>query len=51
MSLTELQKPPENHLILLSGPPGAGKYTFCHHMVLTIAMGRPARWDVTKKED
>ena len=42
LSLRELQEVPKNSLILLAGPPGAGKSTFCHQMVLnSIATERP----------
>ncbi len=42
MSLAEIQEVPKESLILLSGPPGAGKSTFCHQVVLNnLAMDRP----------
>jgi predicted hydrocarbon binding protein/KaiC/GvpD/RAD55 family RecA-like ATPase len=42
LSLHEIQDVPKNSLILLAGPPGAGKSTFCHQAVLnSLAMGRP----------
>jgi len=42
MSLAEIQKPPNNGLILLTGAPGAGKSTFCHQVVIrSIAADRP----------
>jgi predicted hydrocarbon binding protein/KaiC/GvpD/RAD55 family RecA-like ATPase len=34
LSLADIQEVPKESLILLSGPPGAGKSTFCHQMVL-----------------
>jgi KaiC/GvpD/RAD55 family RecA-like ATPase/predicted hydrocarbon binding protein len=38
----QVQDVPKNSLILLSGPPGAGKSTFCHQAVLNgLAMERP----------
>jgi predicted hydrocarbon binding protein/KaiC/GvpD/RAD55 family RecA-like ATPase len=41
-SLAEIQEVPKESLILLSGPPGAGKSTFCHQVVLNgLAMDRP----------
>ncbi len=50
MSFTELLELPESHLILLSGAPGAGKSTFCRHMVLTsLAMGRPVIFVTTER--
>jgi len=45
-SLAEIQEVPRNSLILLAGPPGAGKSTFCHQVVLnTLAMDRPVIFD------
>ena len=42
MSLAKIQEPPDKGLILLAGPPGAGKSTFCHQVVLkSIAANRP----------
>jgi predicted hydrocarbon binding protein/KaiC/GvpD/RAD55 family RecA-like ATPase len=42
LSLAEIQEVPKESLILLSGPPGAGKSTFCHQVVLNnLAMDRP----------
>ena len=34
LSLAEIQEVPNGSLILLAGPPGAGKSTFCHQVVL-----------------
>jgi predicted hydrocarbon binding protein/KaiC/GvpD/RAD55 family RecA-like ATPase len=34
LSLSEIQEVPKESLILLAGPPGAGKSTFCHQVVL-----------------
>jgi len=40
--LAEIQELPKESLILLSGPPGAGKSTFCHQVVLNgLAMDKP----------
>jgi predicted hydrocarbon binding protein/KaiC/GvpD/RAD55 family RecA-like ATPase len=42
LSLAEIQEVPKESLILLSGPPGAGKSTFCHQAVLNgLAMDKP----------
>jgi predicted hydrocarbon binding protein/KaiC/GvpD/RAD55 family RecA-like ATPase len=41
-SLADIQTVPRNCLILLSGPPGSGKSTFCHQVVLNVlALERP----------
>ena len=42
LPLAEIQEVPKESLILLAGPPGAGKSTFCHQVVLnSMAMDRP----------
>jgi predicted hydrocarbon binding protein/KaiC/GvpD/RAD55 family RecA-like ATPase len=42
ISLAEIQEVPRESLVLLSGPPGAGKSTFCHQAVLNgLAMDKP----------
>lgn len=50
MSLDQLQEIPKNSLILLSGPPGAGKSNFCHQAVLNaLAKDRPTIFVTTEK--
>jgi KaiC/GvpD/RAD55 family RecA-like ATPase/predicted hydrocarbon binding protein len=49
MSLTEIQEVPKESLILLSGPPGVGKSTFCHQVVLNgLAMDKPVVYVTTE---
>lgn len=49
LSLAETQDMPKNNMILLSGPPGAGKSTFCHQAVLNgLAMDRPVIFVTTE---
>ena len=48
--LTEIQEVPKQSLILLAGPPGSGKSTFCHQMVLRgIASERPIIFVTTEQ--
>jgi predicted hydrocarbon binding protein/KaiC/GvpD/RAD55 family RecA-like ATPase len=48
-SLAEIQEIPKESLILLSGPPGAGKSTFCHQVVLNgLAMEKPVVYVTTE---
>jgi hypothetical protein len=50
LSLVEVQEIPKESLILLSGPPGAGKSTFCHQVVLNnIAAERPIIFVTTEQ--
>jgi len=49
LSLAEIQEVPKESLILLSGPPGAGKSTFCHQVVLNgLAMEKPVVYVTTE---
>lgn len=50
MSLAEIQEVPKENLVLLVGPPGAGKSAFCHQMVLNgIAAERPIIFVTTEQ--
>jgi KaiC/GvpD/RAD55 family RecA-like ATPase/predicted hydrocarbon binding protein len=50
LSLAEIQDVPRESLILLIGPPGAGKSTFCHEIVLNgIASERPILFVTTEQ--
>jgi len=41
-SLVEIRELPKNSLVLVTGPPGAGKSTLCHQMILSrITTERP----------
>jgi predicted hydrocarbon binding protein/KaiC/GvpD/RAD55 family RecA-like ATPase len=49
LPLAEIQEVPKNSLILLAGPPGAGKSTFCHQVVLNgLVMERPVIFVTTE---
>jgi predicted hydrocarbon binding protein/KaiC/GvpD/RAD55 family RecA-like ATPase len=49
LSLGGIQEVPRNSLILLTGPPGSGKSTFCHQAVLNaLAMERPVIFVTTE---
>jgi predicted hydrocarbon binding protein/archaellum biogenesis ATPase FlaH len=48
-SLTQLQEVPSKNLILLVGPPGSGKTTFCEQTILqNLAMDRPIIYMTTE---
>jgi predicted hydrocarbon binding protein/KaiC/GvpD/RAD55 family RecA-like ATPase len=50
MSLARLQEPPDRGVILLVGPPGAGKSAFCHRVVLNgLAADRPIIFVTTEQ--
>jgi predicted hydrocarbon binding protein/KaiC/GvpD/RAD55 family RecA-like ATPase len=50
LSLAEIQEVPRESLILLLGPPGAGKSTFCHEIVLNgLASDRPILFVTTEQ--
>lgn len=50
MSLAEILEVPKESLILLAGPPGAGKSDFCHRMVLnSMAAERPIIFVATEQ--
>ncbi len=50
LSLAEIQEVPKNSVILLAGPPGAGKSTFCHQVVLNgLAMDKPVIFVTTEQ--
>jgi len=49
LSLDEIQEVPKGNMVLLSGPPGAGKSTFCHQAVLNgLAMEKPIIYVTTE---
>jgi predicted hydrocarbon binding protein/KaiC/GvpD/RAD55 family RecA-like ATPase len=50
MSLAQIQEAPDKGLILLAGPPGAGKSAFCHQVVLnSVATDRPVIYVTTEQ--
>jgi CRP-like cAMP-binding protein/KaiC/GvpD/RAD55 family RecA-like ATPase len=50
MPLANLHEVPKNSLILLVGPPGAGKSIFCHRVVLNaLAIDRPTIFVTTEQ--
>jgi predicted hydrocarbon binding protein/KaiC/GvpD/RAD55 family RecA-like ATPase len=49
-SLAEIQEVPSKSLILLSGPPGSGKSTFCYQVVInTLAIEKPVIFVATEQ--
>jgi predicted hydrocarbon binding protein/KaiC/GvpD/RAD55 family RecA-like ATPase len=49
-SLAQIQEAPQKSVTLLVGPPGAGKSTFCHRVVLnSIAADRPIIFVTTER--
>jgi predicted hydrocarbon binding protein/KaiC/GvpD/RAD55 family RecA-like ATPase len=50
MSLAQIQEAPDRSVILLVGPPGAGKSAFCQQMVLNaLALDRPVLYVTTER--
>jgi predicted hydrocarbon binding protein/KaiC/GvpD/RAD55 family RecA-like ATPase len=50
MSLAQIQEAPDKGVILLVGPPGAGKSAFCQQMMLNaLALDRPAIYVTTER--
>jgi len=49
VSLTQIQEVPPKNMILLVGPPGSGKSTFCHQAILqNLAVDRPIIYVTTE---
>jgi len=48
VSLTQLQEIPPKNMILLVGPPGSGKSTFCYQAVLNSIQVRPVIYVTTE---
>jgi len=48
VSLTQIQEVPTENLILLVGPPGSGKSTFCHQTVLNNISMKPIIYVTTE---
>jgi len=50
LSLAEIQEVPKKSLMLLAGPPGAGKSSFCHQVVLNgLAVDKPVIFITTEQ--
>ena len=50
MSLAQIREPPDKGLVLLAGPPGSGKSTFCNQVVLnSLASNRPVIFVTTER--
>jgi predicted hydrocarbon binding protein/KaiC/GvpD/RAD55 family RecA-like ATPase len=50
LSIADLHEVPKKNFILLAGPPGAGKSTFCHQVVLNgVAADRPIIFVTTER--
>ena len=48
VSLAQIQEIPSKNMILLVGPPGSGKSTFCHHTVLSNIAIKPIIYVTTE---
>ena len=49
MSLAQLQEVPKGKIVLLVGPPGAGKSAFCEQAILqSLAIDRPIIYVTTE---
>jgi KaiC/GvpD/RAD55 family RecA-like ATPase len=49
LSLAQIQEVPPKNMILLVGPPGSGKSTFCHQSILhNLAMDKPIIYVITE---
>jgi predicted hydrocarbon binding protein/KaiC/GvpD/RAD55 family RecA-like ATPase len=51
VSLTEIQEIPSKNMVLLLGPPGVGKSTFCEQVILqNLAMDMPVIYVTTERD-